>query len=159
MKKFRFISAFFFAIATVSSFSFADDASKAEAEKLLNTMNVESLLQTTMTEIIDSKIKQDPTLGVYKDVIIKFLNKYMSYQSVKDDLTKMYAEEFSSEELADIRRFYESKSGKKALEKMPALAARGSQIGQQKVREHIGELQNMILAEAERIQKLQNQNK
>ena len=81
----------------------------------------------------------------------------MSYESLKPEMLKIYSEAFTADELKEINKFYATGAGKKTIEKMPTLMAQGGQIGAARVQENIGELQAMMKAEAERIEKLQSQ--
>ena len=52
--------------------------------------------------------------------------------------------EFAEAELRDMIAFYKTPTGQKAIAKLPALMAKGAQIGQQRIQEHLPELQEAI---------------
>ena len=141
----------------VSSMSFADAASEKEAEKLLNMVGTQEVMEQSMSQMLDIQLQQNPALAPYKGVMMEFLNENMSYESLKPELIKMYSEEFTSSELREINAFYSTDVGKKSIEKMPTLMMQGGQLGATRVQENIGDLQAMIQAESERIQKLQSE--
>lgn len=141
----------------VSSMSLADAASEKEAEKLLDMVGTQAVMEQSMSQMLDIQLQQNPALAPYKGVMMEFLNKNMSYESLKPDLVKMYSEEFTSSELREINAFYSTNVGKKSIEKMPKLMMQGGQLGATRVQENIGDLQAMIQAESERIQKLQSE--
>lgn len=141
---------------SLCSYAFADAASEKEAEKLLNVINMKTALEDSMSQMLNIQLQQNPSLGPYRKVMEEFLAKYMSYDSLKDDMIRMYGDAFTTEELKEITAFYKTEIGQKTIEKMPALMAQGGQIGAQRVQQHIGELQNMIQAESERLQSQQN---
>ena len=141
----------------VSSMSLADVASEKEAEKLLDMVGTQAVMEQSMSQMLDIQLQQNPALAPYKGVMMEFLNKNMSYESLKPDLVKMYSEEFTSSELREINAFYSTNVGKKSIEKMPKLMMQGGQLGATRVQENIGDLQAMIQAESERIQKLQSE--
>ncbi|MGM0768499.1 MAG: DUF2059 domain-containing protein [Pseudomonadota bacterium] len=145
------------AFLCVSSTASADTASEKEAEKLLSLVGMEKALEQSMSQMLDLQIQQNPALAPYKEVMLEFIRKYMSYESLKPDMLKMYSEAFTADELKQINSFYATDVGKKTIEKMPTLMAQGSQIGAARVQENIGELQAMIKAESERIQNLESQ--
>lgn len=153
------ISKLFFLLTflCISSMSAADIASEKEAEKLLNVMGMDQALEQSISQMLDVQLQQNPALAPYKGVMLEFLAKHMSYESLKPDLLKIYSEEFTTDELKEINSFYATNIGKKTIEKMPTLMAQGSQIGAARIQENIGELQAMIKAESERIQRLQSQ--
>lgn len=138
----------------VCSAAFADNANE-EAEKLFNILGMESALEQSMSQMLDIQLQQNPKLTPFKDVMMQFFQKHMSYDSLKPDMLRIYAETFSGQELKEINAFYSTEVGKKTIEKMPALMAQGAQIGAARVQENIGELQVMIQAEAARLQEAQ----
>lgn len=138
----------------VCSAAFADNANE-EAEKLFNILGMESALEQSMSQMLDIQLQQNPKLTAFKDVMMQFFQKHMSYDSLKPDMLRIYAETFSGQELKEINAFYSTEVGKKTIEKMPALMAQGAQIGAARVQENIGELQAMIQAEAARLQEAQ----
>ncbi len=119
---------------------------------------MERVLQQSIETALESQIKQNPPIGVYRGVMLKFLGKYMSYESLKDELVQVYAAEFTGDELATLRSFYQTPVGRTAIEKLPTLMVQGMQMGQRRVQAHLGELEEMIKAESERIQALQKKN-
>jgi hypothetical protein len=137
--------------------SLADAASEKEAEKLLDMVGTQAVMEQSMSQMLDIQLQQNPALAPYKGVMMEFLNKNMSYESLKPDLVKMYSEEFTSSELREINAFYSTNVGKKSIEKMPKLMMQGGQLGATRVQENINDLQAMIQAESERIQKLQSE--
>lgn len=141
----------------VSSMSLADAASEKEAEKLLDMVGTQAVMEQSMSQMLDIQLQQNPALAPYKGVMMEFLNENMSYESLKPELIKMYSEEFTSSELREINAFYSTNVGKKSIEKMPKLMMQGGQLGATRVQENINDLQAMIQAESERIQKLQSE--
>jgi len=136
--------------------SFADGASRKQAEILLKTMGTENLLEKAISQQLDVQISQNPSLIPYKQVMIDFFRKYMSYQSLKPELLKIYAETFTAQELREVNAFYTTTTGQKAVKKMPELLAKASQLGATRIKENIQELQNMIKAETARIEAVKN---
>jgi hypothetical protein len=139
------------------SLSSADAASEKEAEKLLNLIDMEEVFAQSISQMLDVELQHDPALAPYRSVMLEFFSKYMSYESMKPELLKIYSEAFTADELIEIRGFYATKTGKKTLKKMPTLMAQSSQIGIVRVQENMAELYSMIEAESKRIQSLQSQ--
>jgi hypothetical protein len=110
-----------------------------------------------MSQMIDLQLQQNPTLAPFKPVMMKFFSKHMSWASLKPEFLKIYSEAFSAKELREINEFYSTDTGKKTIQLMPSLMAQGGQIGAARVQANIGELQEMIKAESERLQKLSEQ--
>jgi len=145
----------FFILLTVLLFSLtalADEGAKREAEALLKITNAETLLTQSIEQMLDLQIQQNPQLAPFKDVMQKFLYKYMSYESIKQEMIQLYSETFTEKELKEINAFYQTETGQKAIRALPAIMAQASQIGAARVQAHAAELQQMIEAEAARLQ-------
>ena len=139
-------------ILLLPTLAMADSASEKEAAKLLDSMGMEQLLEKSMDQMLNVQLQQNPGLEPFKEIISTFLDKYMSYKSLKSDLLQMYAEEFSASELKEINAFYATEVGKKTIQKMPVLMAKGGRLGSSRIQEHIDELQSAIAAESQRLQ-------
>lgn len=137
--------------------SFANDGSAAEAEKLFAKMQMKEMYEKTVEKMLSVQIQRNPSLVPYKGVMMRFLNKYMSFDSLKPDLVKIYSNTFTTNELKELNKFYSTKTGQKAIEVMPSLAAQGAELGARRVQDHIQELRSMLEAEKQRIQQQQQQ--
>ena len=127
----------------------ADETSHQKAaEQMLTLMDMPTLLKQSVDQMVKMQVQQNPTIAPYEAVMRDFLAKYMSWDSLKPDMVKLYTEEFSEAELSELNKFYQTPTGKKMLGKMPTLMSKGAQIGSQRVQEHMPELQAAIAAEA-----------
>jgi hypothetical protein len=132
----------------VTTTSSADETShRAAAEEILTLTNTEKVMQAAMDTMLDAQLKANPTLEPVKDVMKRFLAKYLSFAAVKEDMITLYVTEFTEEELKELAAFYRTPTGKKAIEKLPVLFQKGAEIGTKRVQEHLPELQQMIQAE------------
>jgi uncharacterized protein len=123
----------------------ADEAShRKAAESLLSLMNMDSVMSQSIDQMLQIQIKQNPAIGAYEQEMKNFLKKYMSWAGLKDDMVKIYMDEFSESELNELNKFYQTPLGKKTLEKMPTLLSKGAELGQRRVQEHLPELQTAI---------------
>jgi hypothetical protein len=129
------------------------------AEKLLNFSGVKQALDKSVEQMLIIQIQQRPTLAPYKKIMLQFLQKYMSFESLREELVSIYVEEFTERELNEIVAFYSTPTGRKTIEKLPVLASKGAQLGVSRIRQNISELEEMINAETQRIQKLQEADK
>lgn len=124
------------------------------AEKLLDMMNMEQTLNRAIDQMLNIQLQRNPAMAPYKTIMLSFLNKYMGYEVVKSEVAGIYTESFSQKELNEIIAFYETPVGKKSVELMPELMNKGAQIGMTRVQNNMGELQQMIMEEAKRLQEL-----
>jgi hypothetical protein len=123
----------------------ADQAShRAAAEALLGLMNMDKVMTESLDTMLQMQIKQNPAIAPYEPQMRAFFKKYMSWESLKEDMIKIYLAEFTEEELKELLKFYQTPVGKKTIQKMPSLLAKGAELGQQRVQQHLPELQEAI---------------
>ncbi len=142
----------FILLLSLCTSAYAGTGAQREAEKLFNTLGMEDSMNQTIENILNMQLQQKPSLAPYKAVMLEFFRKHMSYEALKPDLVAIYAEAFTADELKVINSFYLTDAGKKTIRIMPALAQKGSQLGVKRMQTHMYELQEMIKAEAARIQ-------
>lgn len=143
------------ACLALSGPAFADDG-KEEAEKLLAVLDMQATMDQAMVMELDGQLKNNPALAPFKDVMLSFMRKYMSYESLKPELVELYAGEFTAAELKEARQFYSSTTGRKFIASMPRLMTLGAGLGSAQVQKHMPELEQMIKDEAARLQAAQS---
>lgn len=134
----------------------ADDAAKAEAGKLLDAINMDASLNQTINIMLDAELKQNPNIVPYKNVMLEFISKYMSYEALKPRLVELYSTEFSASELRQLRMFYSTPVGQKYIARLPTLISKGAELGGKSVQDHLPELEQMIENEMERLKNVKN---
>ncbi|TMO56399.1 DUF2059 domain-containing protein [Pseudoalteromonas phenolica] len=144
-------------LLTCSFTSFANSEAEVEAAKLMKVMDMDKVMNDSMSNMVDIQIQQQPTLAPFKSVMMKFFQKHMSWESLEFEFIYIYSQAFTAQELKELTAFYETPTGKKTIEKMPQLMAQGAQIGAARVQENMPELQAMIKEEAERLKQLSEQ--
>jgi len=130
---------------------FAENNAKKEAEILLNTMGMETAFEESISRILNIQLQQNPSLKPYKQVMLDFFSKHMSFQSLKPDMINIYADAFTTLELREISAFYRTPTGSKTIKLMPELMAKGSQLASKRVQDNTQELQKMISDKAEQL--------
>ncbi|SNR39229.1 MULTISPECIES: DUF2059 domain-containing protein [Hymenobacter] len=114
------------------------------AEELLVLTGSEKNMTEMTTRMLDMQMEQRPEMKAVEPEMRSFMTKYMSWQSIKDDLVQLYAQEFTEKELKELNKFYQTPTGRKTIQKMPHLMQAGMEIGQKRVQEHLPELQKAI---------------
>lgn len=132
-----------------------DQPNVVAARKLLDVMDTKARLSETIDKVLEVQVTANPVLIPYKGVMRQFLERYLGFENLRDELVSLYAESFSTEELTEIIRFYESPVGKKTITQFPDLFSKGMAIGQKRVADHTAELKELIEKEAERLKNLQ----
>ncbi|WP_139920254.1 DUF2059 domain-containing protein [Hymenobacter sp. DG01] len=130
--------------ATTSASSPISAGQRKAAEELLAATDSEKNLTATIDRMLASQIEQNPGMKVVEPEMRAYLNKYMSWQSMKEDMVQLYAREFTEKELKDLTKFYQTPTGRKTITKMPQLMSAGMEIGQKRMQEHLPELQQAI---------------
>jgi uncharacterized protein len=127
----------------------ADEAShRAAAESLLNQMDMEKMLTQSIDQMLKAQVQANPTIAPYEPQMRAFFAKYMSWASMKEDTINIYMGEFTEDELKQSAAFYQTPVGRKSIQKMPGLLAKGMEMGQRRVQEHLPELQAAISVQA-----------
>lgn len=109
---------------------------RAAAESLLSQMDMDKVLSQSIDQTLKAQVQANPAIATYEPQMRAFFAKYMSWASMKDDMINIYMGEFSEEELKQLGAFYQTPVGKKAIERLPALLAKGAEMGQKRVQEH-----------------------
>lgn len=117
------------------------------AHTLLKTMDMENTYKKMIQNVTDMQIKQSPQLEAMKPTMMAFFDKYMGWNALKDDMAAIYAKHYTAKELEELNAFYLTPVGQKTVKLMPTISAEGMQVGQAKVAAHMGELQELIMAE------------
>lgn len=136
--------------ATVATAKPSDEA-LATSGRVLDAMGTEVALREMTQSILDLQFESNPELTPYRGVMNDFMNKYMSYAALRDDIAEIYATEFTLEELRAAEAFYTSPEGKRFTAMLPRLMKMGGELGERRVTEHAAELQAAILAEKKRL--------
>lgn len=122
------------------------------AEEMLTLMNMDAVMTRSIDEMLKAQIQANPTIAPFENVMKRFFAKHMSWNSLKPDMVKLYMDAFSEEELNELAKFYQTPTGKKAVQAMPELMGKGAQIGTQRVQQNMPELQAAIAEEAKKYQ-------
>lgn len=140
------ISVVIILLSNILTYSQIDHKRIELAGKLLKIMNYDVLMESALNEFTQIELLKTPELDDYKDVLGNYLLSLLNSDSVKMEFCKIYAEEFSENELIEISNFYETEIGKKAIKKMPQLMSRGMKLGQDLVLGKQEELKKIIMA-------------
>jgi hypothetical protein len=132
-------------IGTGQTTVLADEASQRQAvEQLFVLTAMQQKIDESVTTVLALQIAQNPGLRSYQQAVREFLERNIGWNSLKDDLSNMYMEEFTEQELNDMNTFYSSPTGRKVIERLPVLVQMRNQLASQRLQENIGELQKEI---------------
>ena len=116
------------------------------AEQYLIAKGISTEFGNVVSKMADASSAQIPEekRASYLKVMNTFMAKYFTWDALKDRLEKMYASEFTEDELKQLTAFYDTPLGKKASVKTPILIQKGMLLGQQAVEDHRPELEQML---------------
>jgi hypothetical protein len=114
------------------------------AETLLIVMEVDKSLPQIANQVVETQVQQNPQLAPQREVLQRFLTKYLHWDSVKEDTITAYTQEFTEPELKKLTEFYKTPVGKKANEKLPQLAFVAGQLGLKQAKANHAELRQML---------------
>src|SRR5215813_5471043 len=92
---------------------------RTAAENLLMVLEVDKSLQPLAEQVLEKQLQHNPQLTPQREVLQKFLTKYLSWASVRQETITAYTQAFTEPELQQLTEFYTTPVGKKASEKMP----------------------------------------
>ena len=121
-----------------------EQSHRTAAENLLIVMEVDKSLPQLAEQVLETQLQQNPQLASQREILQKFVNKYLNWASVRQDTITAYTQEFTEPELKKLTEFYATPVGKKANEKMPKLVFIAGQIGLKKAQANQAELQQMM---------------
>jgi len=124
----------------------AGEAEQQAANELLDITRFEQVMDDSINATIQMLKQMDPE-NDHEATLRKFYKKYMSADVLRKDVVEMYSEMFSAKELKEIAAFYKTKTGQKALEKLPEIMKLSMQLAQTRVMQNMGELQEMLANE------------
>ena len=124
-----------------------DHSHRKAAENLLIVLEVDKSLPQIANQVVETQLQHNPQLAPQREILQKFLTKYVNWESVKEDTITAYTREFTEPELKKLTEFYKTPVGKKANEKMPQLAFIAGQLGLKKAQANQAELRQMLDAQ------------
>ena len=127
----------------------ADPDALRAAEQLLELTGMDTALDQSIDAILTMEIQQNPALQQHAAALRAFFARHMSYESLKPDLARIYADAFTADELDEITRFYRTPTGAKTVRLLPTLMQQGAQLGVERVQAHSDELNALIAGETD----------
>ena len=124
----------------------------AAAHDLLDAMKLRTTLVQMVNSMLDQQVAANPQIAPYKQIMSDFMKKHMSFDTLKPEFARLYAEEFTEPELKELAAFYRTPTGAKMANKLVVLTQKGAQIGQRRVQQHLPELQQAIMQAAQQQQ-------
>jgi hypothetical protein len=126
----------------------ADQASqRQQVETLFRLTQMEAKIQESVDSVVQLQLQQNPGLQDKRKELEAFLQKYIGWPALKDDIAHMYMQAFTEKELEDINAFYITPTGQKVINTVPKLVQQRNQLAMQRLQQHIGELRAIVASE------------
>jgi hypothetical protein len=123
----------------------ADDAAhRQQVETLFRLTQMEKKINESVDNVLQLQLRQNPALQKNSKELESFLQKYIGWGAMKDDLADMYLKTFSEAELEQINAFYITPAGQKVINVVPQLVQQRNQIAMMRLQKNIGELQQIV---------------
>jgi hypothetical protein len=84
--------------------------------------------ENKFNSVLNTYIASDPNLSLYKTEITSFIDKFLSYQSLRPHIVKIYSDLYTLAEVNGMIKFYTSPLGKKIVEKEAKAEIRLTQL-------------------------------
>lgn len=118
--------------------------SREEAAKsLVRVMLSEEAVEASTRLALDAILRPNPALESLRPAFETFFARYFTRDALVGELAPLYAARFTELELVQMRWFYATPTGKRALEEMPALMQAGGEAGRRIVKAHRAELETL----------------
>jgi hypothetical protein len=132
--------------------AWADEASRiAKAEQILlatkteqNFMQMLERAQTAMKTQALREIPADADKAAIEQKISQILSQRLSWDRLKPDFVKNYADAFTEEELDAVLAFYKSPAGQAMVTKIPDVMSKAVRLAQQALQEAQPEIRAVI---------------
>ena len=123
----------------------ADNNSHLEqVDILFKLTRMEQKVNESVESVAQLQLRQNPELVEKQDRLRAFLEKYIGWNAVRGDLTNMYMQTFTEEELKTINDFYITPTGQKVITIVPQLVQERNRLAMQRLQQNIGELQAIM---------------
>ncbi|MBP8006581.1 MAG: DUF2059 domain-containing protein [Acinetobacter sp.] len=143
--------------------AFAQQASKESVKELLKITKSEQLIDQMseqMNMMMSSSIeqmtqgqnlttKQELAIINYSQELAKIMQQDLTWAKLEPDMIKIYAEEFTQQEINGMLEFYKTPVGQSMINKMPILMQKSMQIGYKQM----NEVTPKIMQAVEKLQK------
>jgi hypothetical protein len=134
---------------------YADDASKqAKIEQLLAATHVSEMLAQQQVQLrmmlhqtiikTAPSLEGSPLLEQLEQTTLGEILAATSWEALKPDFLKIYAANFSEEEIEGLAKFYQSPLGQTMIRKMPAVLEQSMALTQQRLQTMIPRMQQRV---------------
>jgi hypothetical protein len=144
LKALSMLAAMMTALLSTSLFAADNNAHLQQVETLFRLTNMEQKVDQSIDSVMQLQLSQNPQLSQRASEMRAFFEKYIGWDAMKSDITDMYLQTFSEDELKAINAFYITPAGQKVITALPVLVQQRNQLAMQRLQENIGELRQIV---------------
>lgn len=126
--------------------TFAQKSHEQAAERVLNAMGVQKNIESNYQASLNDQLSRvlPASKPVFISVMNKLKDKYLNWNEAKKTLIPAYTAAYSEQELNDIEKFLNTSTGKKFIEKQPALNTLENEWVKKTLSAHQADLMQMM---------------
>ena len=121
-----------------------DQGHREQIEILFTLTKMEQKVNESVASIAQLQIRQNPSLELKYDQLMDFLNRHIGWDAMRGDITEMYLQTFTEEELKTINDFYITTTRQKVISIVPQLVQDRKKLAMMRLQQNIGELQQIL---------------
>jgi hypothetical protein len=125
------------------------DSHRAAVLELMELTGVPERVPQVSAQVIALQLQNVPLLDQFRPVVEAWMRRYFSWEAVGSRYVDLYVSLFTEQEIQDMLAFYRTSTGRKAVQLMPVLMAKGGEIALEQFRAHQADLQAMIQSQLE----------
>jgi uncharacterized protein len=145
-------------LLVVCASSLADEASHREAAvRVLEITNADKAMQSGFQSMIDpivASMRQrgmpDAAAQEVKVAFNEWFTETIKWEDLKPKMAEIYMQQFTEAELKDLIAFYQTPTGKKAIEKLPTVTQQSAVVGREHAQKNGESLQLKLKQIAEK---------
>ncbi|MCH7382487.1 DUF2059 domain-containing protein [Acinetobacter dispersus] len=132
-----------FIMMAISIPAFAQSASKESVKELLKitkseqflgqmSQQINTMMHSSIEKITQGRkltTKQELAVVNYTQELGKIMQEELTWAKLEPEMIKIYAEEFSQEEIDGMIKFYKTPVGQSTIDKMPIVMQKSMQVG------------------------------
>jgi hypothetical protein len=149
------LAAFSVALFLFTAHSSAQTAPTSHDQAVLDFLEVigiEKTMRAASNAVVMGLIQVNPPLAPFRDVMVEWANKHITWKAAAPEITKLYKDAFTEAELRDVIAFYRTPTGQKVLLKLPEVMQQGAAIGAKLALAHTPELEQMLTERSKQLQ-------
>jgi hypothetical protein len=120
--------------------------------EVLEASQFEKQLNDSSARMLNAQLQASPMLVQFRPELEAFYKKCLNYQTLKEEVAKVYCQMFTPEELRQLIAFYKSPTGRMFVQKSPELTVKITMMTQEIVTKNMPELIKAIQTKAQQLQ-------